>query len=208
MIRVYRDYPNNGGLRMAKKTKGELSVADPEFCAKWLGKSHVAKRTGKTMKLLAVVGRETGQPAIIYKGTYDKDRHKKVSPETFYERCKKRGFVPIRTADGYYLRLWTSAYAKEKGIKIPAGFKLRKRVKPTFEKLKEKAKAMKLRKWTMKKSKRSLAASIKRALKSPKRKKGKGKGKGKHAEKPKSKGKGKGKGKFGKLLRGKGDEEE
>lgn len=153
----------------------------------------------KEHKLLMVVGSKTEVPALIYKKTYDSDRHDKVKSATeFIKMANKQGYV-IAT-DGTYARPWTSNYyVKKTGKKTKA--KKHSRKAATYEELRKKAKSMKLKGYTKlgKKSgerKKALAAAIRRKKKGPKKKKAKKKKAKKKAKKKKGR-----KGKYAKLKK-------
>lgn len=185
---------------MAKKAKA-ITEASADELETILGHSF------KKGKLKLVIGKQTHAPGIIYAKNFNKETQtgmlggKKISAAAFIKHCHAKGFVVA--TDGKYVRIWTSGYfVKKTGHKTAA--KMHHRKKPTFEELRDKASSMHLRKWTKKHSKAALAASIRRAEKSPKRHK---KHAGKKVHHKGHKGKKAHKGKFARLKGGEEGEE-
>lgn len=158
---LYRDTPLEGyrsvteyrSLRnMAKKAK-DIREATSEELSRILGH----------FKLKMVIGRQTKVPGIIYRKNFNKETHTGKgpgeSPAEFIKYCHGKGYVVA--TDGKYVRIWTSNYfTKKTGHTTKA--KPHSRSKPTFEELRAEASKIHLRKWTKKKSKKALAASLRR----------------------------------------------
>ena len=130
----------------------------------------------KRFGLLAVKGKKTNAPALIYakphmtrsgkkSAGFDASRHVKIKVAELIKAAHAKGEVVV--TDGKYVKIWTSGFFISQGGKTSVKKHTRKAM--TMEQMKKKASSIGLKKWTKKNTKAKLAASLRRHAKSPKK---------------------------------------